>query len=143
MEVPRTIAPGLAVTKQPDRHEIEELAQRGFRTIINNRPDAEEPGQWPPDQEKAEAERHGLSYVHLPVTISSISADDVEAFRQAVQESPKPIVAHCKSGGRSYLLWAAGEALVGARDPAGLVQEAAEAGYKLDSLPALVARLKS
>lgn len=142
MERPRTIAPGLAVAKQPDRHEIEELAQLGFRTIINNRLDGEEPGQWPPDEEKAEAERHGLSYVHIPVAMSSISADDVEAFRQAVQESPKPMVAHCKSGGRSYLLWAAGEALDGTRDPADLMQEAAAAGYKLESLPALVARLK-
>ena len=82
------IAPDFAVTTQPGRHEIEQLAQFGFRTIINNRPDGEELGQLPPDEERAEAEQQGLSYVHVPVTVSSISAADIEAFGQAVQESP-------------------------------------------------------
>jgi sulfide:quinone oxidoreductase len=143
MKEPTMIAPGLAVAAQPDKFEIEQLARSGFRTIINNRRPGEEAGQWSPDEERAEAERQGLTYVHLPVTLSTVTADDVEAFRQAVRDSPKPIAAHCKSGGRSYLMWAVGEALAGARDPADLQREAAAAGYELQSLPGLLARMKS
>jgi uncharacterized protein (TIGR01244 family) len=139
----KTVAPGLAVAAQPATGDLQQLAQQGFRTLINNRPEGEELGQLPPAEEGAEAERQGLSYVHIPVKMSSISRDDVEAFRRAVQESPGPVLAHCKSGTRSYLLWAAGEALHAGRDPNELVDEAAAAGYKLQSLPDLVARLKA
>lgn len=142
MVEPKEIAPGLAVSAQPDKPGIGQLAQQGFRTIINNRPEGEEPGQLPPSEEKAEAERQGLAYVHIPVKTGSITAADIDAFRRAVQDSPKPVLAHCKGGTRSYLLWAAGEALRGGRDPVELVEEAAAAGYKLPSLPGLVAQLK-
>jgi uncharacterized protein (TIGR01244 family) len=136
------IAPELAVTVQPSKEDVQQLAQQGFRTLINNRPGGEEQGQLPPDEEKAEAERQGLTYIHIPITLSSVGRSDVDAFHRAVQESPKPVVAHCKSGTRSYLLWAAGEVLNEGRDPSELVDEAAAAGYKLQSLPDLVARLK-
>lgn len=136
------IAPELAVTVQPSREEVKQLAQQGFRTLINNRPGGEELGQLPPDEEKAEAEGQGLTYVHIPITMSSVTRGDVDAFYRAVQESPKPVVAHCKSGTRSYLLWAAGEVLNAGRDPDELADEAAAAGYKLQSLPDLVARLR-
>jgi uncharacterized protein (TIGR01244 family) len=137
------IAPELAVTAQPSKEDVGALAAQGFRTLINNRPGGEEPGQLSPDEERVKAERHGLAYIHIPITLSSVSKEDVEAFHRAVQESPKPVVAHCKSGTRSYLLWAAGEVLSEGRDPNELVNEAAAAGYKLQSLPDLVTRLKS
>jgi uncharacterized protein (TIGR01244 family) len=140
---PKTIAPGLAVSKQPDITDIKQLAEQGFRTIINNRPEGEDPEQLPPAEEQAEAERLGLTYVHIPVKTGSITAADIDAFRRAVQESPQPVLAHCKGGTRSYLLWAVGEALSGERDPHELVDEAAAAGYKLQSLPDLAARLKA
>ena len=50
-------------------------------------------------------------------------------------------MAHCKSGTRSYLLWAAGEALTGRRNAEDLVKQAAAEGYDLSGLPALLARL--
>ena len=89
-----------------------------------------------------EAKRHGLAYVYIPVTSSTISAADVAAFERALTESPKPIVAHCRSGTRTYLLWAAGQALGGKADPATMVATAAAKGYDIKTLPDLVARLR-
>lgn len=43
---------------------------------------------------------------------------------------------------RSYLLWGAEEVMNGKRDPGDIVAQAAAAGYELNSLPALVARLR-
>ncbi|MSP50359.1 MAG: TIGR01244 family phosphatase [Alphaproteobacteria bacterium] len=112
------------------------------RTIINNRPDGEETVQMPAAVAGDEAKRHGLAYVYIPVTSSTISAADVAAFERALTESPKPIVAHCRSGTRTYLLWAAGQALGGKADPATMVATAAAKGYDIKTLPDLVARLR-
>jgi uncharacterized protein (TIGR01244 family) len=138
---PKRITPQISVTAQPAKADIQAFAELGYRTIINNRPDGEEPGQLSAAEAKAEAERAGLAYVHLPVKVGGITVQDVRAFQRALRESPQPAVAHCKTGTRSYLLWAAGEALSGSRDPAELVAQAAAVGYDLSSLPALVAWL--
>ena len=135
------IAPDLAVAPQIDTSDIAALAERGYRTIINNRPDNEEPGQLAAATARQEAERRGLTYIHLPVTTGTLSAADVAAFRRAVQDNPKPIVAHCRSGTRCYLLWAAGQALDGG-DPAALVDEAARRNFDLRVLPGIIDRLR-
>lgn len=136
------IAPGLFAAAQVDRAAIAEIAASGARTLINNRPDGEEPGQLPAEQARAEAERLGLTYIHIPVTSSSIAPGDVEAMQQALDSATKPVVMHCRSGTRSTLLWAAGEVLAGRGDAGALVAEAAEKGFQIASLPDLVARLR-
>ena len=136
------IAPGLAVAAQPKPDDVASLAEQGFRTLINNRPDDEEPEQPPAAVMRDEAERHGLAYAHLPVTLGSIGAADVAAFERLVEASPKPIVAHCRSGARTYALWATGQALAGKADPATLAAAAAKMGYDLKPLPDIVARVK-
>lgn len=142
MNPPTVIAPGLAVTMQPNESDIVRLAALGYRTIINNRPDGEEAGQMPAASARAEAERLGLAYVHIPVMIDTIGTADVTAFDTAIRQSPNPVVAHCRTGTRSYLLWAAGQALDGKADPAALAAEAASKSYDLKSLPDLVMRLR-
>ncbi len=136
------IAPGLAVAAQLVAADIAGLAEQGVRTLVNNRPDGEEAAQMPMAAARDEAKRHGLAYVYIPVTSGTITTADVAAFERALAESPKPIVAHCRSGTRTYLLWATGQALGGKADPARLVADAAAKGYDIKSLPDLVKRLK-
>lgn len=142
MTQPKPVAANLAVTVQPSKADIHRLAELGYRTIINNRPDGEEPGQLSAAEAKAEAEGANMAYVHLPVKTGAITASDVEAFQRALRESPKPAVAHCRTGTRSYLLWAAQEALNGNRDAVELAKQAGAAGYDLSSLPVLLERLR-
>jgi uncharacterized protein (TIGR01244 family) len=142
MADPICITDELSVTAQPSRADIRRFAELGYRTIINNRPDGEEAGQLSAAEAKTEAARAHLGYVHLPVKVGEIAVADVEAFRRTLRESPRPVVAHCKTGTRSYFLWAAGEALAGRCDPWDLIGQAAATGYDLRALPDVVARLR-
>jgi len=130
----------LAVASQVTTDDIAGAARDGVRTIMNNRPDGEEPGQLTAAEAKAAAEKLGLEYVHIPVQTGTITAADVDAFARVLKESPKPVLAHCRSGTRCYLLWAATQAVAG-KDPAQLVMRAAGDGYDIRVLPDLLRRI--
>ena len=132
---------GFAVAPQITTADIAELAREGVRTIINNRPDGEEPDQLSAAEARAEAEKLGLAYIHIPVQTGSITAADLAVFARALQDSAKPILAHCRSGTRCYLLWAATQAQAG-KDPQQLVMRAAGDGYDIRILPDLLERVE-
>ena len=135
------LSPGLSAAGKLDRSDIEALARAGVRSILNNRPDGEDPGQLPAAEARRIAEAHGITYHHIPVTAASLSRADVDAFAAALAAAPTPIVAHCRSGTRSTLLWALARMREGA-DPFALVAEAARHGIDIAALPAIAARLR-
>ncbi|MBV9858791.1 MAG: TIGR01244 family phosphatase [Alphaproteobacteria bacterium] len=135
------LAPGLSVTGALDSSDIAALARSGVRAIINNRPDGEEPGQLPAAEARGLAEAQGVAYHHIPITAATLSAADVDAFAAALDGSERPVVAHCRSGTRSTLLWALTRLRAGA-DPAALVAEAAGHGIDIAALPSIAARLE-
>jgi sulfide:quinone oxidoreductase len=136
-----SLGPGLSVTGRLDRSDIEALAHGGVRTIVNNRPDGEDPGQLPAADARHVAKAHGLAYHHIPITAATLSRADVDAFAAILRDAPAPVVAHCRSGTRSALLWALSRMREGA-DPLALVAEAARHGIDIASLPAVAARLR-
>jgi uncharacterized protein (TIGR01244 family) len=136
-----SLAPGLNVAGRLDRADIEALAKAGVRTIINNRPDGEDPGQLPAAEAKKLAEAHGIAYHHIPITAASLTRGDVDAFAATLRSAAEPVVAHCRSGTRSALLWALTRLREGA-DPLTLVTEAARHGIDIAGLPAVAARLR-
>ena len=135
------LAPELSVAGRLDRADIDALAGAGVRTIINNRPDGEDPGQLPAIEARRIAEPHGIAYRHIPITTATLSRADVTAFAAALRETPAPVVAHCRSGTRSALLWALARMREGA-DPLSLIAEAAKHGIDIAALPAIAARLR-
>ena len=134
------LAPGLSAAGKLDRTDIEALAAAGVRTIINNRPDGEDPGQLPADEARNLAEAHGIAYHHIPFTAATLTRADVDAFAAALHSAPQPIVVHCRSGTRSTLIWALTRLREGA-DPGSLIAEAARHGIDIAALPAIAARL--
>jgi uncharacterized protein (TIGR01244 family) len=135
------LAPGLSAAGKLDRADIEALAASGIRTIINNRPDDEDPGQLPAADALRLAEAHGIAYHHIPVIAATLSRAEVDAFAQVLASAPQPSVVHCRSGTRSTLLWALVRLREGA-DPMALIGEAARHGIDIASLPAIAARLR-
>ena len=135
------LGPGLRVAGRLDRPDIEALAHAGVRTIVNNRPDGEDQGQLSAAEARRLAEALGIAYHHIPITAATLSRKDVEAFAATLRDAPAPVVAHCRSGTRSALLWALGRMREGA-DPFALVAEAARHGIDIASLPAVAARLR-
>ena len=132
----------LTVAGQITREDIAAIAKAGYGVIINNRPDGEEPGQLTHEEAAAEAKKHGLEYRYIPVVTGSITRKDVSAYQNAVLRGPQPVLAHCRSGTRCYLLWAASRALHDGESPLKLVAEAAVKGYDLRVLPNLVEKLQ-
>ena len=137
------ITDSLSVAGQISKEDIAALAKDGVATIINNRPDNEEPGQLAAADAEAEAKKQGIDYRYLPVTTGNITRAQVAEFEKLVLRSPKPILAHCRSGTRCYLMWAAARALFDRESPLKLVAQAAIKGYDLRSLPNLIERLEA
>lgn len=97
-----------AVSAQLSPADIAELAQHGFRSVINNRPDGEDGPNQPTDAAlRAAAELHGVFYAHLPVPNMQFDERAVTRMRALVGELPKPTLAFCRSGNRSAGLYRA------------------------------------
>ena len=132
MTEPKRLSARLSVSSQVDPNEMGRLADAGFRSIISNRPDGEEPGQpsWADMSEAARAS--GLEARHIPVVPGSIEDEHVSQFRNALDELPGPVLAFCRTGARSASLWALSKA--GVLTPDEIVGTAAEAGYDLSQM---------
>lgn len=139
----KIVLPGrFAVMAQPEPHEIKELAGQGYRTLINNRPDNETQNQPATAEIRTAAEQQGLRYAQLPVLANTIGQSDIDAFRQLLAEGPHPVLAHCGTGRRSYMLWAAGEALYGGRSVDELTAQGTSLGLDVKDLPQVIERLR-
>jgi sulfide:quinone oxidoreductase len=103
------ITPDFAVTGQLDANDFSEIARLGFRTVINNRPDGEEDGQLHNDAAEALARRSGLSYRYIPSGKLALFSDPVvDASEEAIAGSAGgKVLAYCRSGTRSAIIWAA------------------------------------
>ena len=101
----RTVAPDFSVSPQIFAKDIGALKALGFRAIICNRPDHEDPGQPDFADIAAAAAAAGLAARHVPVTPDAISPADVAAFGRAIDDLPGPVLGYCRSGGRAAALW--------------------------------------
>lgn len=117
--------------------EVAEASAQGITLIINNRPEGESDDQTPGDTIAAAAADAGIAYVAIPVTHAGFSEAQVKAMAQALAAANGPVLAYCRSGTRSTLLWALAEASKGA-DPATLAAQAAGAGYDISPVRTVV-----
>ena len=126
----KRITDDISVAPQISVADVAEAARAGFKAIINNRPDGEEPGQPTSAQIEAAARDAGLAYAHIPV-VGSPGPAQVEAVREIVDAADGPILAFCRSGTRSIVTWSIGEAQSGALSRGEIVQLGRAAGYDL------------
>jgi uncharacterized protein (TIGR01244 family) len=117
--------------------DVAEAARLGVGLIINNRPEGESDDQVPGEEIAAAARTVGMDYVAIPVTHAGFAEAQVKAMAAALSSTKSPILAYCRSGTRSTLLWALSRANEGA-SPAELSEAAAAAGYDLGPIRALL-----
>lgn len=123
--------------------QVEQAREMGVGLIVNNRPEGESDDQTAGDEIEAAARAAGIAYVAIPVTHAGFSAPQVSAMRAALDKAgDKPILAYCRSGTRSTLLWALAEAQAG-KNPSALAASAASAGYDLSPIRALLDSLSA
>ena len=108
----RQLTPALAVAGQLAPDDMALAAARGFRSVVNNRPDYEAGPNQPTDaQMRTAARTAGLEYRFLPVDGGYQSPDEIAAFAQLLRELPAPVLAFCRSGARSTKLFIAASQL--------------------------------
>lgn len=100
-----------AVAPQMAPQDVAQAVAQGFKTLVNNRPDAEGGPLQPGSQAmEAAARAAGLHYVHLPVVSGQITAEQARAMKELLDNAPRPILAFCRSGARSAHLFSLAQA---------------------------------
>jgi sulfide:quinone oxidoreductase len=127
---PIRLTDALSVAPQIEPDDVAEAAARGFRSVINNRPDGEQDGQPAGASIEAAAQRAGLAYRHIPVVSGQLQDTQVQAFASALEALPGPVLAFCRSGTRCASLWV----LQADGDADAVLATARAAGYDLSAL---------
>lgn len=138
----RTLTDTMFVAPQIDTQAVAEAAALGVRLIINNRPEDESPDQTPGADIEAAARAAGLDYIAIPVTHAGFSMPQIEAMTAALASTEGKILAYCRSGTRSCLLWSLAQAQAGS-DPEALSDSAADAGYDLSPIRQMLDMLRA
>ena len=126
----KRVTESLYVSPQIGAEEVENARREGFTGIVNNRPDGESDDQTPGETIRAAAERAGLTYTAIPIGQDGIAPEDIESMRAATDAGAGKVLAYCRSGTRSTLLWSLAEASRGT-PPAAIERAALDAGYSI------------
>ena len=138
-----TLDARVAVAGQLQPADMAEIAAAGYVAVVNNRPDGEAMfGQPRTADLRTAAEAAGLVFLDLPFSGPRATPDQVRAFADLLSSRPGKIVAFCKSGMRSALIW--GAASIASGQPLEQVLATATgAGQNLDAVGDLMASLAS
>lgn len=125
----RQVTETFAVSPQISVDDLPAIAEAGYTTIICNRPDDEQDGQPSADAIAARAKELGLAMYVVPVASGMLGPHHVEQMAQKLEEVDGKVLAYCRSGTRSIMLWAFNEVRSQPRDEVLALTQAA--GYDL------------
>ena len=133
----RMLDEAVSVAPQISVAEVAQAAAAGFVGIINNRPDGEAPDEPQGAEIAAAAQAAGLTYTAILIGHGGFSQPQVDAMVAELSAADGPLLAYCRSGTRSTLLWSLARAKLGDA-PADLHAKADRAGYDLSPVAALI-----
>lgn len=129
----KSITPQFSVAGALVPGDIAKFAKMGFKTIISNLPDDEVKNTFTSNMAKSEAEAFGLRYIHMPANGATVTdLNVINQFASVLADADQPIIAHCRTGTRSAILYG----LVAARttEPATVLKQLDDTGFDLDFL---------
>lgn len=85
-------------TNQPSAEQFEQAKAAGFKSVLNLRAAEEEGAIANESQQVASA---GLTYANIPVKPSEMDEALADDVLKQIEQLPKPVLVHCKSGLRS------------------------------------------
>ncbi|MEB8388889.1 TIGR01244 family sulfur transferase [Rhodobacteraceae bacterium KMM 6894] len=135
---PHKITDTFTVSPQISLEDVPAIAKAGFRTILCNRPDGEEPGQVSHAEIEAAAHKAGLEFRSVPIVSAAVSQTDLADFKAVLDAMPAPILAYCRSGTRCTMMWSIMQ--MGKMPGEKIVEAAAAAGYDMSGLVAQMSR---
>jgi len=126
----RQVTSDFAVAGQLELADIARAAAEGYKVLVCNRPENEDPGQPTEAEIMAATQAAGLTYKSLPY-IGQTPPGVVGETAQLLEETNGPVLAYCRTGKRSIMAWALAQALSGVRSPEEIIALADRAGYDL------------
>lgn len=127
------IVENLSVAPQINVEDVTAIKIQGYKSIICNRPDGEELSQPRQSDIHDEAKKQGLEFKYLPISsLEAITKDDIEQFYRNIKELPAPILAYCRTGTRSAVLWSLSQSKQ--RSTSEILKLTKAAGYDLSGI---------
>jgi uncharacterized protein (TIGR01244 family) len=127
-----TLSDDYSVSPQIDVADVPGIAQAGFKSVICNRPDQENPESHQIEAIKAAVEAAGMDFAENVFDPSSFGPDKIERQADLLAQLPGPIFAYCASGNRCSVVWAFTQAGRVATDR--ILDATTRAGYQLAHL---------
>ncbi len=135
---PRRITDDFFVSPQITADDVPDIKAAGFRSILCNRPDGEEPWQPAFDDVATSAGAEGIEVRSVPIVSGQMTEADAEAFGEALKTLPKPILAYCRSGTRCTVMWSLTQ--IDSLGGEEVLRATADAGYDMSGLVAQLDR---
>ncbi len=92
------------LTFPPEAHDLQRLADAGFKSIVNLGQAGEQGEKLSPQAEADEARESGLEYLHYPISPPDLTAASAKDLAAQLERLPNPVAIHCASGRRSSLM---------------------------------------
>ncbi|CUH82648.1 TIGR01244 family sulfur transferase [Tropicibacter naphthalenivorans] len=128
----RKITDKYFVSPQISPEDAATLHEAGFRLVICNRPDGENPPELWAEAIGAAVTDAGMEFAVLPLTHQTMNAENILRQSELVAAADGPVLAYCASGTRCSVIWALGNAAKLGADA--VLEATAEAGYDLSGL---------
>ncbi len=128
----RKITDDFTVSPQIEATDIPAIVAAGFKSVLCNRPDGEEPRQCCFDEVSQAAEDAGLDVRSVPIVSGYVRPEDLDAFKAALDEMPRPVLAYCRSGTRCTMLWTLAQ--YGQIAPEDILALTGKAGYDMSGI---------
>jgi len=94
------------VSPQIDEAQVTQAKEFGIEAIVCNRPDNEGPDQISSELIEAACNQNRLDFIYLPMQGPNFTPEYVAKVKQLVDENKK-VLAYCRSGNRSSILFKA------------------------------------
>ncbi|MGL4491009.1 MAG: TIGR01244 family sulfur transferase [Rhizobiaceae bacterium] len=101
----RAVDENYSVAGQIEVEDIAVIAAAGFKTLMCHRPDEESFGQPAHAGIFAAAKAKGMTCHFIPVTSAGLTHENVDAMKLALSDAERPILAYCRSGARSTMIY--------------------------------------
>ena len=127
-----TLSDDYSVSPQIEVSDVPSIMQAGFKSVICNRLDQENPEPRQIEAIKAAVEAAGMDFAENVFDPSSFGPDKIERQAELLAQLPSPVFAYCASGNRCSIVWAFAQAGRIATDT--ILDATTQAGYQLAHL---------
>ena len=126
------LSPDYSVAPQIRVEDVATIFKAGFKSVICNRPDQENPVYCQIKAVKTAALAAGLEFAENFFDSYSFGSHTIKRQTQLLKQLPSPVLAYCASGNRCSVIWAF--SLAGTLEIDAILKATTHAGYQLSHL---------